>query len=164
MSIHLDEICALLDQNAIVAKIKALPAEGHTNIIFISSSQAFVNKKFPWSDLAVDWLIKNDSLFMVFVDEVHLFTHFGMTFCNKFKELTPFLFDKVKVAGSASKTKMKIPILFMTAPCTKSAVDVTSTITGLTFDTNVNVFWPPPLKMKHCHVLLEKVQYSTSAL
>jgi hypothetical protein len=58
---------------------------------------------------------------MVCVDEVNLFTHFRMTFHNKFKELTSLIFDKLKVAESASKMKMKIHILlFMTVSCTKS--------------------------------------------
>jgi superfamily II DNA helicase RecQ len=139
VSIHLDEIQALADQNAIILMIKALPADRHTMVILFSSPQAFVNKKSPWSEL-VDKLIKNDHLSMVCIDELHLFTHFVMTFRNKFKELTMFLLYKLKFIGSASKMKTKIPILFMTASCTKSVVDVASTIPGLTFDTSVTVF------------------------
>ena len=97
----------------------------------------------------VDWLITNSRLMMVCIDEVHLFTHLGMTFRKEFKDLTPLLFDKLKVAGSGNNSSTKVPIFFMTASCTKGVVEVITTITGLEFDTDINVFWPPPDEMKH---------------
>jgi hypothetical protein len=86
-----------------------------------------------------------------------------MTFRKEFKELTPLLFDKLKLPAIANQSWTKVPVLFMTATCSKAVLDAITTITGLRFDTDVNIFWPPPMEMKHRHVFLE-VQYSNSAL
>jgi hypothetical protein len=40
----------------------------------------------------IDFLIANDRQFMVCVDKVHLFAHFGMTFRKEFQQLENKLF------------------------------------------------------------------------
>jgi superfamily II DNA helicase RecQ len=130
-------------------------------VLLFSSPQAILNKSFLWLGL-IDWLIAHGRLLMVCVDEVHLFVHFGMTFRDEFKELTPaVLFSKLK--GRVSNARSTIPILFMTATCTKSIVDTVEKIVGFLFDKDWNVFWPQPKEMHH-HQLLLDVQYSTQTL
>mgnify|MGYP002177090796 CR=1 FL=1 len=114
LSVHLDEIRSMNDQKDLVMELKRLPPDGHTTVLLFLSPQAILNKKFPWSDF-LDWLIINKRLSLVCVDEVHLFVHFGLTFRDEFKGLTPVLFDKLKVGGSAALTT--IPLLFMTGTC-----------------------------------------------
>jgi superfamily II DNA helicase RecQ len=116
MSVHLDEIRSVGDQELLISKLKLLPNESSTTVILFSSPQAILNKKFLWLDF-LNWLIDNNRLSMVCVDEVHLFVHFGMTFREEFKLLTPALFNKLKVGGSSTTTT--IPLLFMTGTCTK---------------------------------------------
>jgi superfamily II DNA helicase RecQ len=159
-SVHLDELRSKSDQQELVDMIKALPEDSHTTVLLFSSPQAILNKSFLWLEL-IDWLIANGRLSMVCVDEVHLFVHFGMTFREEFKALTPALFSKLKVR--CCNTRSTIPILFMTATCTKSIVETVERIVGFMFDKDSNVFWPQPDEMQHRQVLLD-VQYSTQAL
>ena len=158
--IHLDKVRSLADQACIVAHIKKLSQDSHATVFLFSSPQAILNKSFLWLEL-IDWLIVNERLSMLCVDEVHLFVHFGMTFRAEFKSLTPVLFSKLRVRGS--NTRSSIPILFMTATCTKSIVDTVEKIVGFMFDKDSNIFWPRPDEMQHRQVLLD-VQYSTQAL
>jgi hypothetical protein len=90
---------------------------------------------------------------MVCVDEVHLFVHFGMTFREEFKLLTPALFNKLKVGGSSATTTT--PLLFMTGACAKSVVNSTQRIVGITFEATKNAFWPAAEEMKHHQVFME---------
>ena len=160
VSVHLDELRSKSDQQALVTMIKALPDNSHTTVLLFTSPQAILNKLFLWLEL-IDWLIAHGRLLMVCVDKVHLFIHFGVTFWDKFKALTPVLFSKLKVCGS--NTQSTIPILFMMVTCTKSIVKTVEKIVGIMFDIHSNVFWPLPDKMQHCQVLLN-VQYLTQAL
>jgi hypothetical protein len=84
-----------------------------------------------------------------------------MTFRDEFKELTPHLFAKLHVRGS--NTRSLVPILFMTATCTKSIVETVEKIIGFSINKDLNVFWPTPAEMQHRQVSLD-VQYSTQAL
>ena len=161
-SIHLDKIRSKVDQTKVVTMIQDIPFNSQTLIILFTSPQALLNKHFPWGEL-LNWLIHHSRLSMVCIDKVHLFVHFGMTFRKEFKDLTPLLFDKLKVAKVGNKSRTTIPILFMTATCTKTVVDVIASVTGLNFETDINVFWPSSSSMTHQHVFLE-VQYSTSGM
>jgi hypothetical protein len=118
-----------------------------------------VNKKFHWQ-VFIDWLIVNDRLSMVCVDEVHLFVHFGMTLCGNFKLLTPCLFNKLKAGQSTMRTK--IQLLFMTCTCTKGImVESIKKIVGIMFDMTNNVFWPLAEEMKHHQVHFDCSAVST---
>jgi superfamily II DNA helicase RecQ len=115
----LDKLCSKSDQQGLVKMIEALFDDSHTMVLLFSSPQVILNKSFLWLGL-IDWLIAHGRLSMACVDKVHLFVHFGMMFRDKFKELNPVLFSKLKVRGS--NTRSTTPILFMTASCTKSIV------------------------------------------
>jgi superfamily II DNA helicase RecQ len=160
VSVHLDEIRALSDQQELINELKLIPPDGHTTVVLFSSPQALLNKTFLWKPF-LSWLIENDRLSMVCVDEVHLFVHFGLTFRTEFKQLTPILFDKLKVPGSSYRTT--IPLLFMTGTCSKTIVTMIEKITGIGFDTDTNVFWPPASELKHRHVFFD-VAYTIQAL
>jgi superfamily II DNA helicase RecQ len=160
LSLHLDEIRSLADQQQLVDNLKLLTKQSNTSVLLFSSPQAILNKKFLWMTF-IDWLIVNERLSMVCVDEVHLFVHFGMTFRDEFKNLTSHLFDKLKLVGNTTTTK--IPILFMTGTCTKTIVETIEKITGLLFDKQKNIYWPSALEMSHRHVFLD-VAYTTKAL
>ena len=92
--IHLDEVRSLSDQARIVEHIKTLSRDSHATVFLFSSPQAICNKKFLWKEL-LHWLIDNNLLSMVTVDEVHLFVHFGLTFRKEFMFLTSKLFSKL---------------------------------------------------------------------
>jgi hypothetical protein len=158
--IHIDEFRCVAKQKQTVAKMKSLLKDGDTTVFIFSSPQAIVKNKV-WCEL-IDFLITNQRLSMVVcVDEVHLFCHFGMTFRKEFQLLDRKLFRKLRVGNSRSITK--VPILFMTATCTKAIVDRVEVMSGLTFDRDVNVFWPQPEDMVHRHVFLE-VAYTTQPM
>jgi superfamily II DNA helicase RecQ len=129
--VHLNELRTKSDQQGLVNMIKALPDDSHTTVLLFSSPQAILNKWFLWLEL-IDWLIAPGRLSMVCIDEVHLFVHFGMTFRDEFKALTPVLFPKLKVCGSNTRSSM--PILFMTVTCTKRIVDTVEKIVGFIFE------------------------------
>jgi ATP-dependent DNA helicase RecQ len=116
--IHIDEFRSAADQRKTVEKIKGLLKEGDTTVFIFSSPQAIVKNKV-WCEL-IDFLITNQRLSMVCVDEVHLFAHFGMTFRKEFKDLDKKLFRKLRVG--TSRTVTKVPILFMTVLSTMDRV------------------------------------------
>ena len=157
--IHIDEFCSPNKKKQIVEQIKLLLKDGDTTVFLFSSPQAIV-KNNVWCEL-IYYLILNNRLSMVCVDEVHLFAHFGMTFRKEFQLLEKKLFRKLRVNDSRARTS--VPILFMTATCTASIVERVKAMTGLLFDQMDNVFWPCPLDMGHCHVHLD-VMYSTSPI
>ena len=162
--IHLDEVRSLADQGRIVAQIKELSQDSHATVFLFSSPQAICNKKFLWKEL-LDWLIVRDQLSMVTVDKVHLFVHSGLTFRKEFMYLTSKLLSKLRcgTTNNYSKKYSTVPILFMTATCTKFIVKRVELMIGFTIDKSVNVFWPGPLGMDHRQVFLD-VQYTTQAL
>jgi superfamily II DNA helicase RecQ len=163
--IHLDKACSLADQARIVADIKLLSQDSHATVFLFSSPQAICNKKFLWKEL-LHWLIARNRLSMVTVDEVHLFVHFSLIFRKEFMFLTAKLFSKLQcgTSNNYSKKFSKVPILFMTATCTKFIIErVESSMIGFTIDKSVNVFWLGPLGMDHRQVFLD-VQYTTQAL
>jgi superfamily II DNA helicase RecQ len=132
--IHIDEFRCVVEQKQTVAKIKGLLKDGSTTVFIFSSPQAIVKNKI-WCEL-IDYLIYNQRLSMVCVDEVHLFAHFGMTFRKEFQLLDKKLFKKLRVGNS--KTLTKVPILFMTATCTEAIVARVEVMTGLVFNRDDN--------------------------
>jgi hypothetical protein len=157
LSIHLDEIRSLTNQQLIVDNIMGLSAQTHNMLVLLfSSPQAICNKTFLWQKL-IDWLIVNNRMPMVCEDEIHLFIHFSMIFQDEFKELTSLLFKKLIARSSTTRTKVLL-VLFMTATCTKCILSTIQVISGLIFDTKVNV---SPDDMGHQHVFLD-FQYSIS--
>jgi superfamily II DNA helicase RecQ len=92
-SVHLDKIRSVADQELLISKLKLLPNKSSATVVLFSSPQAMLDKKFLWLDF-LNWLIDNNRLSLVCVDEVHLFAHFGMTFREEFKLSTPALFNK----------------------------------------------------------------------
>jgi hypothetical protein len=157
--IHIDEFRSVSEQTKTVTKIKGLLKDGDSTVFIFSSPQAIVKNKV-WCEL-IDYLIANDFLSMVCVDEVHLFAHFGMTFRKEFKDLDRKLFRKLRVG--TSRTVTKVPILFMTATCTEAIVERVEAMSGLKFDRDTNVFWPSPEDMGHRHVFLD-VAYTTQPM
>jgi hypothetical protein len=102
---------------------------------------------------------------MVTVDEVHLFSHFRLTFQKEFMYLTAKLFKKLRVGDSKQYSKMftKVPILFMMATYTKFIVERVKIMTDFIIDKSHNVFWPGPTGMDHRQVFLD-IQYTTQSL
>ena len=119
-----------------------------------------MTKNFPWS-VFIDWMIENNRLSLVCVDEVHLFVHFGLTFRDEFKGLGPVLFDKLKVPGNGTVTT--IPLLFMTGTCSPTIVSSLQRLIGIHFNTAHNVFWPLAAEMQHRKVFFE-VNYTTQVV
>ena len=150
--VHLDTISLLKDQNDLVMELKHLLLDGHTNVLLFLSPHVILNKKLPWSDF-IDWLMVNKRLSMVCVDKVHLFVHFGLTFRDNFKGLTPVLFAKLKVVGSG--TMAVFPLLFMTGIGLKTIVFLLQKLLGIHFDNKHNIFWPLDEDMQHCWVFFE---------
>jgi superfamily II DNA helicase RecQ len=157
--VHIDEFRSIPEQKKMVSRIKTLLKDGDTSVFIFSSPQAIV-KNEVWCEL-IDFLIANERLSMVCVDEVHLFAHFGMTFRKEFQQLENKLFRKLRIGES--RTRTKVPILFMTATCTASIVDRVEAMTCLSFNRVDNVFWPCPIEMGHRHVHLDVV-YTTNPI
>jgi len=100
--IHLDEVSSKKELRSIIDLIKnALDSE---TIIVFASPQSLTTK-FPSFTNLIRMYIK-----FIVVDELHLFNSFGRSFRSEFKLLKSKLFCKVR------KT---IPMLFLTATCTR---------------------------------------------
>jgi superfamily II DNA helicase RecQ len=112
-AIHLDEIRAKHQQQAIVKSILLQPKSSNTSTFLFSSPQALVKEGSVWIGL-IDQPIASERLTIVCVDEVHLFVHFGLTFRKEFTQLKTCLFNKIKMSNN-EEYKTKVPVLFMTA-------------------------------------------------
>jgi superfamily II DNA helicase RecQ len=161
-AIHLDEIRAKHEQALIIKTILAQSSMSNTTTFLFSSPQAIVKEGSLWMGL-LEALIKKNRLSMVCVDEVHLFVYFGLTFRKEFKQLV-VLFNRLKLCNKKVSTdpsinsancKTKVPILFMTATCSKFVVERVEVMTKLDIDIPSNVFWPSASEMSHRHVFLE---------
>jgi superfamily II DNA helicase RecQ len=161
-AIHMDEIRARHKQKSIIKDILAQLSMSNTTTFLFSSPQAIVKEGSLWMGL-LESLIKKNRLSMVCVDKVHLFVYFGLTFRKEFKQLKT-LYNKLKLCNKKESTdpnipaaicKTKVPILFMTATCSKFVVERVQVMTRLDIDIPSNVYWPGASEMAHRHVFLE---------
>ena len=128
--IHLDEY----DNKSHVTKINQLlrlhPVNSSLTIIVFTSPQRLL--KYNQYIETIYALMKEKTLKLISVDEIQLFTQFGLWFRVEFLKLKEVLFEK---------TKNKIPLLFMTASANKTMLHYFKLITSVDFDNN-NVMWP----------------------
>ena len=158
LSFHLDEIRDRHDQIAVATTISNLPLDTNQTVFLFASPQVFVNNPH-WRKL-LDTIILQKLLRFVAVDEIHLFVHFARSFRQEFAWLKPYLFSKLKARGSSARTT--VPVLFMTATCTKTILNNVELLSGMTFHV-ANIFWPPPSGMQHRNVQLD-ICYSSRPL
>jgi superfamily II DNA helicase RecQ len=129
-AIHLDKIWAKHEQESIIKDILSQLSMSNTTTFLFSAPQAIVKEGSLWMGL-LEALINKNRLPMVCVDEVHLFVYFGLTFRKEFKHLKT-LFNRLKICNKKESLdpskkleicQTKIPILFMTATCSKFIVE-----------------------------------------
>ena len=93
-----------------------------------------------------NYLLSNNLIKFVVVNEIHLFTKFGNTFRGEFGQLKRSLFDKLR------QSALKVPSLFMTATCTLDTITDMERISGYSFERR---HWPSPSMMSHRAVGIE---------
>ena len=130
LAIHLDKIHNSLDQHRIIKSILVLPPNTRKTIMIFSSPQKIVNDK-AWLGLLTK-LIDTGLLRLVCVDEVHLFVHYGLSFRIDFALISTTLFHHL-ITDKGVGYKMKIPVLFMTATCTRQIVGQLQDLTSSKF-------------------------------
>ena len=144
-SFHLDE----LSSKAIRALKQWLETPGNlssTSIIIFTSPQAFENHYYTF----LDFMIKQNMVRLVVVDEIHLVAHFGSSFRKVFQVLKSKLFMAIK---------SPIPMLFLTATCSTYITSTLQTMFGIQFN---GVHWPDAANMKHRKVKVI-LQYTSRA-
>ena len=76
-------------------------------VIIFASPQSLLKERSP----VLPYLISDEcKLSMVVIDEIHLVTHFGLSFRKEFCDLKDVLLRKIR--------GKKVPLLFLTATCT----------------------------------------------
>ena len=90
LAVHLDEIHNLSDQERLIKSILLLPLNPRKTIMLLSLPQKIVNDKI-WM-VSIKKIIENRLLILVFVDEVRLFIHYGISFRTEFAMLFSTLF------------------------------------------------------------------------
>ena len=98
-------------------------------------------------------LLSSKLLRSVAVDELHLYTAFGLTFRKEFYKLKNSLFRLITNYGG----NVKIPLLLMTATCTEAILSDFRSMTGIAVHPN-DAFWGSMADMQHRTVSL-KVHY-----
>jgi hypothetical protein len=142
VAIHLDHYRSQEQQQALSDRISGLTMNSATTVIILSSPQAICNN--PIYQLLFQLLIDKSLLVLFCIDEAHLFVQFGLWFRDEFLSLKQHVFQKLSRGGN----KSIVPILFMTATATETIINQITLLTGLSFDTSLNVFWPTPLQMR----------------
>jgi hypothetical protein len=130
---NIDNIRNATTTKKIQEEIIAL-AEDTESIIFLFASPQKLNDKTGWKE-TIKVLAENNLLRFVAVDECHLYANFGIEFRSEFYHLRTNLFEPLSLSC------WNIPILFMTATGTQSMVDDLQSLTSLTFDSELDVFW-----------------------
>ena len=127
LSFHLDEMSpSHLDK--LQTSLIRLPPNVSTFIF--TSPQCFHNRhRFR------NYLLLNNLIKFVVVDEIHLFAKFGNTFRNKSGQLKRSLFDRLR------QSAFKVPSLFMTVTCTLDMITDMERITRYSFQRR---HWPSP--------------------
>ena len=136
-SIHLDEYNERNEVNAIVEMLKSIPENSPVSIVLFSSPQRLVDFK-QYRDIILI-LMRNDTLKLLFVDEVYLFTQFGLWLRLEFLNLKDVLFQEIK---------HQIPMLFMTASDNMRILRQLKLLTDIDFSQN-NTLWPNTFGMKY---------------
>eukprot|EP00550_Attheya_septentrionalis_P003008 CAMPEP_0198281358 /NCGR_PEP_ID=MMETSP1449-20131203/1336_1 /TAXON_ID=420275 /ORGANISM="Attheya septentrionalis, Strain CCMP2084" /LENGTH=664 /DNA_ID=CAMNT_0043977123 /DNA_START=30 /DNA_END=2020 /DNA_ORIENTATION=+ len=147
VAINLDFYRTSKQRSIVIKKILDLPPNTSTTIMIFSSPQALTKVKMfhEFFKKITDFKTSMGPKLQSFtVDELHLFTKFGMHFRSEFLALKPLVFNRLKETA----TKTYCPILIMTATCTKSVVNQFEQMTGLTFSKPNNIFWPNPIGMQ----------------
>ena len=152
LAVHLDEIHNMSDQQRLVESILALPLATRKTIMIFSSPQKIVNDKI-WMGF-LKKIIENGLLRLVCIDEVHLFVHYGLSFRREFAMLSSTLFRHL-INDNGLGYRTKIPVLFMTATCTRRIFEQMQALTTLKFyNSLVNVHWPGPIDMMNRHIMI----------
>ena len=125
---HLDEM-SKFDLAELLLLLSEVDS-GTTTILY--SSPQFLTDSYP---MFIRDLLKLHVLRFVAVDEIHLFTHFGRSFRDEFNQLKDKLFAKLP---------RRIPLLFLTATCTRRIKELFETLIGVPI---THVHWPPPHEM-----------------
>ena len=138
---HLDEM-----KLKTVFKLKAKlrdPQLENIGVIIYMSPQSLTARN---GKALIPFLIRNDLIRLIVVDEVHLATSFGNTFCKEFRDLPSLLFSRVTC-----------PMLFLTATCTRAIRNDFEDM--MQIDLNL-MNWPTANEMAHRCVSIE-TNYTT---
>jgi superfamily II DNA helicase RecQ len=141
MAFHLDEMKSPQEQQRLADRLLLLPDDTTKTILLFSSPQFL--QKSPILLPALKQLVTNKLLRLLAIDEIHLFVHFGLSFRSEFAWLKDNLFHHVLAPTPLST---RIPVLLMTATCTRRIQRDMEALTGLTVSKR---FWPSPLGMQH---------------
>ena len=129
-SLHLDEYNDAVQISEIKNLLLKHPQNSPVSLILFTSPQRLV--EYPEYLDTIDTLIGRGTLKLVSIDEVHLFTQFGLWFRLEFIKLKHEFFSKVM---------NKVPILFMTASANESVIFHLELLTGIQLK-NENYIWP----------------------
>ena len=140
-------------QMDLVEKLLSLPSDTTKTVLLFMSPQALQNNTC-WQVLVKKLLI-SCLLRFVALNEIHLFVHFGMTFRLEFAALKELLFQYL--LGDSIPGKTCIPILLITATCSKNILNYLQLLSGLTIESTFNCLWPEPCVMEHRHVYSREV-------
>eukprot|EP00978_Attheya_sp_CCMP212_P033346 scaffold134081_cov81-Attheya_sp.AAC.1 len=151
IAVHLDFYRTNAQRTAVLNSIRSLPPDTKTTIVIFSSPQALTNVKV-FTDFFKSLTEFNQpsrhKLRSFTIDEVHLFTKFGMHFRSEFLQLKSIAFRRLKDQRTNSAYRTHCPILVMTGTCTKSVINQFEEMSGITFSKPSNIFWPDAAGMQ----------------
>ena len=100
VSFHLDEVKDMASARRLSEYIYRLPRDTNTSVLLFASPQAL---QLPHWQTMIKRIITQKTLKLVAVDEVHLYSYFGLTFRQEFLRLKDSL-AKVAIFGETSST------------------------------------------------------------
>ena len=104
--------------------------------IFIFTSPQKISNDPSWQ-ATIAQCCSNGTLRLVAIDECHLFATHGMEFREEFGALRKCFFKVLQ-----KKTKVPIPVIFMTATASPPMLQDLSSLTGISFDFSNDLVWP----------------------
>jgi hypothetical protein len=143
LAYNLDELKTPQAQRRIVQRILSSEATTNKRILLFSSPQSIV--KSDIFKTMLQSLLLRKLLRLIAVDEMHLFVHFGLSFRKEFRDLDEHLFALVR---TSMPNRTTVPILFMTATCSKRIQADMESMTQLKIPSST-IFWPNATGMKH---------------
>ncbi len=162
---HLDDFRDEEHQKPIVDDLLKIKTDTKQTIFLFSSPQAIVNS--PLYQKLIATIIEKKLLRLVTVDEIHLYTSFGLSFRQEFVELTKYLFEKLRLNSynsTAIVADTKVPILWMTATASESIISELQNMTRVSIAHNPHcIFWPNAEGMYNPRVSID-VAYSSAPI
>jgi hypothetical protein len=131
---HLDEFLGTAANRDLISLLSTLENNPSDTIFLFSSPQKIANST-EWTKCFHLLIQRPHVPFSIFLDECHLYASMGIEFRKEFGVLKEALFDFITIYRPST------PIVHMTATASAAIIDDLESLTGVAFDTDLDLLW-----------------------